>query len=144
MVNRVYRLMILIFAFAWLASACSQAADQSESTPTGLPKNADGYVDITAQQLAGMMPDKDFTLVNVHIPFAGDIPDTDLSIPFDQIEEKADQLPDKDAPIVLYCRSGSMSTQAARALVALGYTRVMELNGGLQAWEAAGYKLAGE
>jgi rhodanese-related sulfurtransferase len=132
-------LVILIVLFV---AACAQGP--STTPEAALERNAAGYTDITVQQLAAMLADKSFTLVNVHVPFEGDIPQTDLSIPYDQIAEHLDRLPDKDVPIVLYCRSGRMSTQAAEALVALGYTHVMELDGGFYAWEAAGYSLAGE
>jgi len=40
------------------------------------------------------------------------------------------QLPDKDAPIVLYWRSRGLSTSAARDLAALRYSNVLEVDGG--------------
>ena len=130
-------LMLVIFT----ATACSQSTSDNTAV-TSLVANSDGYTDITVTQLANILEEKDFTFVNVHIPYAGDIPQTDLSIPFDEIEANLSQLPaDKDAPLVIYCRSGNMSTQAAKTLVGLGYTNVMEVDGGMNAWQAAGHDL---
>jgi rhodanese-related sulfurtransferase len=96
---------------------------------------------MSADQLKVALEQKNFILVNVHIPYQGEIPQTDLQIPFNQITENLDKLPGKDQPIVIYCRSGSMSTAAGRELVKLGYTNIVELTGGFNAWKQAGYEL---
>ena len=50
-----------------------------------------------------------------------------------------DKLPvDKNAPIALYCRSGRMSADAGEQLLALGYTNVYDLHGGMIAWKESG------
>jgi rhodanese-related sulfurtransferase len=98
-----------------------------------------GYEMINVDELQEMMEEEDFTFVNVHIPVEGNIPDTDVEIPFDDMESYLDQLPmEKDAKIVLYCRSGSMSRIASETLVDLGYTNVFDLDGGYNAWVADG------
>jgi rhodanese-related sulfurtransferase len=151
--KQALRLSLTLILLAALATACSQA----ESTPTagsptnatgfprnaaGFPRNAAGYADITVHQLANMLDDgKNFTLVNVHIPYEGELAQTDLFIAYNRISDNLDQLPDKEAPIVLYCRSGRMSTEAATVLAGLGYNNVMEVNGGFVAWQAAGFQL---
>ena len=64
------------------------------------------YTDISPDELNAMLANKDFLLVNTHIPFEGDLPQTDLSIPYNEIGANLQLLPaHKDAKIVLYCRS---------------------------------------
>ncbi len=100
------------------------------------------YKNVSADELNSMLKKKDFVFVNVHIPFAGNIPNTDLSIPYDQVEHNLSQLPaNKNAKIVLYCRSGRMSQMAAEELVSLGYTNIWNLKGGMVDWERAGFEL---
>jgi rhodanese-related sulfurtransferase len=61
------------------------------------------------------------------------------------LEARADQaLPDKDAPVVLYCGGGSRSALAADALREMGYTDVRSLAGGFRAWAAAGHPTENE
>jgi rhodanese-related sulfurtransferase len=129
---------------ALLIGACgagSPATGSAGDAVLGIPKNRAGYADVSVEQLATLMDNEELVLVNTHIPYEGELPETDLFIPFDEIADHLNQLPDKDAPIVLYCRSGSMSTTAAEVLVAEGYTQVMELDGGFNAWRSAGYDL---
>ena len=99
------------------------------------------YTDVSVAELQTMLANKDFTFINVHIPFEGNIAGTDSSIPYDQIAQNPDMLPDKNAKIVLYCRSGRMSAIAAETLESLGYTNIWNLSGGMAGWEQAGLKI---
>lgn len=144
--------MLIVFALASLVFAAC-AGDASEGSVTANTEGftgqdvsvADGeYTDITVSDLEQMLENKDFVFVNVHIPFEGDIPNTDLSIPYNEIDQELGQLPsEKDARIVLYCRSDRMSTIAAETLASLGYTNVFNVEGGMVAWERAGLPIEG-
>jgi rhodanese-related sulfurtransferase len=133
------KLIFILFSVIILAG-CQSKPVTGETVTT-----ADGtYQNITFNELNVLLKDKDFVLVNVHIPFAGDIPETDLSIPFDQVtdSEYLAQLPaDKNAKIVLYCRSGRMSQIASEELVSLGYKNIWNFKNGMVEWEQAGYSL---
>lgn len=141
-----------LLIFAILISIFFTACSRSESLPVsgntiGQKVSVPGgeYTDVSVNELQIMLENKDFIFVNVHIPFEGDIPNTDLSIPYDEIDQNLDQLPgDMDSKIVLYCRSGNMSSIAAETLVDLGYTNVWNLDGGFDAWEQAGLPMKGQ
>lgn len=129
-----------------LLAGCGGGRDEGASVDgeVGDPQvgMASSFEDVTVEGLRAMMEEGDPFLVNVHIPFEGDLPDTDASIRFDEIAQNLDLLPaNREATIVLYCRSGRMSAEAGAVLAALGYTHVSNLVGGFRAWEAAGYEI---
>lgn len=133
---------IVALAVVGCASDQTTPGPQTESGQV-VPVDGGGqYTDISPQELDAMLKTKDFFFVNVHIPYEGEIAGTDAFIPFDQVEARLAEFPQShDAKIVVYCRSGSMSAIAARALVEAGYTNIYNLDGGFRAWSAAGYEL---
>ncbi|MGB1588987.1 MAG: rhodanese-like domain-containing protein [Candidatus Poseidoniaceae archaeon] len=60
-------------------------------------------------------------------------------IPHSDIESRQDELPsDKDDLIMLYCRSGNRSQDAAQTLIDLGYSNIIELEVGITGWKENG------
>ncbi len=134
----LWMLALLIILFVGTAACASGGDDNGVGQ---IVETDDGsYVDITPQELQEILGAKDFSFVNAHAPYEGEIEPTDLFIPPDEIEDRLSELPSAtDAKIILYCRSGNMSATAAKTLVSLGYTNVWNLAGGMIAWEDAGY-----
>ena len=133
----IFSVTLLIGVFA--ATACS-----SQPALTGTKVNVAGgsYTNVTPAQLKQMLAAKDFVLINVHIPYAGEIAQTDAFIPYDAVEQNIAKFPaGKNAKIFLYCSSGRMSAIAGETLVKLGYTNIWNLDGGMSAWENAGFPL---
>mgnify|MGYP001573817367 CR=1 FL=1 len=97
---------------------------------------------ISPRQLDKELKNKNFTFINVHTPYEGEIKGTDMFIIHDEMIANKAQLPqDKNAPIVLYCKTGRMSTEALATLQGMGYTNVRHLEGGMDAWKKAGYEM---
>jgi molybdopterin/thiamine biosynthesis adenylyltransferase/rhodanese-related sulfurtransferase len=70
---------------------------------------------------------------------AGFIPGA-ISMPRAYLEQQFEaKLPDKNAPIVLYCAAGNRSAFAAKTLVELGYSRVESANPGFVRWKDLRY-----
>ncbi|WP_329275862.1 rhodanese-like domain-containing protein [Streptomyces sp. NBC_00691] len=68
----------------------------------------------------------------VHIPGSSNVPLDTLR------EHRAELLPHLDEDVVLVCRSGARAAQAERALAGAGLPNLRVLDGGMNAWEAAG------
>ena len=108
----------------------------SVNTPN-TASNSNTYQQITAEEAANMMQSEtNYIILDVrteqeyasgHIPGAVNLPNETIA------SEAIQQLPDKKQLILVYCRSGNRSKQAAAKLVNLGYTNVVEF-GGIQDW----------
>lgn len=142
-VSKSLRALVLFLMLSVILAACSGTASKGASTDGTVVKTEKGqYSNVTVAVLQTMLKDKDFTLINVHIPYKGHIAQTDAFIPYDQIDKNLDRFPaDKNAKIVLYCHGGNMSATAARTLANLGYSNVYQLVGGFADWQAAGLPL---
>lgn len=60
-----------------------------------------------------------------------------VNVPMQEIFNSLDKVPAKDAPIVINCVSGHRGSIVAMGLRLMGYTNVVNLAGGLNAWKAA-------
>ena len=95
------------------------------------------YRQITMEEAVTMMQEESgYIILDVrtaeeysekHIPGAINIPNETIG------DQDIPELPDKDQLILIYCRSGNRSKQAADKLVKLGYTNIVEF-GGINDW----------
>ncbi len=137
-------LLVLFLAAPFLYACGGAAAPAASKDGIGVTVQTDGgaFTNISPQELKTMLAHKDFQFINTHIPYEGEIEPTDAFVPYDALDENLGKLPaDKNAKIVLYCRSDRMSTLAAKELVKKGYTNLYNLAGGMVAWESAGFPL---
>ncbi|MBM7509554.1 rhodanese-related sulfurtransferase [Nocardioides salarius] len=134
--NPLPRLSITVIA--GLAAVILLSACGSDPSP-----NADDTaVRVSPATFADLIAKPATFVLNVHTPDEGSIPGTEANIPFDRLRTRVDELPaDSSALIAVYCRSGNMSTLATVTLSDLGYTDVIELDGGMEAWRADGRAL---
>jgi rhodanese-related sulfurtransferase len=142
--------VVVIGADFIISAVTGSTGSSAASTPTansaqvGVVVQGRGghWTNVSADQLAQMLQNKDFTLVNVKTPYIGEIAGTDLYLPYDQLSSRASALPtDKNSRVFVYCRSGVQSAQAAQTLLDLGYANVWNLDGGMNAWQTSGRTL---
>jgi len=119
---------LLMAAFCLFAFSC---AKQKQSPSTAK------YTDITVEEAKEIIEAGNVILVDVrtqeeynekHIDGAILIPNETIT------DSQPAELPDKDADILVYCRSGKRSSEAAKKLADMGYTNVYNMLGGINEW----------
>ena len=67
-----------------------------------------------------------------------------LNLPGAALDTVPAALQDKAVPVIAVCQSGARSARGCAALQRAGYTEVYNLDGGIEAWQQAGYPVAGK
>ena len=133
------RAAIVAIGAGLLATGC--ASSGTDGSGTADAASAGGTL-LAPARFADVLADEQTFVINVHVPDEGSIEGTDAAIPFDRIEARQADLPaDRGTPLAVYCRSGSMSAEAVASLTGLGYTDIVDLDGGMRAWTAEGLPL---
>jgi phage shock protein E len=138
----MWKFAAALFGVAAVIGGCGSGKGDSNAGTTGaaVPAGTVRLLDPAEYKAAITAPEA--FVVNVHIPYEREIEGTDAFIPYDEVAKHADELPaDKSAPLYIYCRSGRMSALATPDLQRLGYTNIVDLRGGMQAWVDAGFSL---
>lgn len=130
-------LLASLLMLAVLVSSCAPAASgipsgDSSASPASETETTASYQQISPDEAKEMMDDDGAIILDVRTPeeFAeGHIPGAvNLELgTFDQ--NAAVVIPDKDAILLVYCRSGNRSKTASDILVSMGYTKVFEFGG---------------
>ncbi len=126
-VMKKFFIMLLISAIA--LSGCNNSNNNIDT------KNAE-YKKITAEEAKAMIDSDDVIILDVRTQEeydSGHIENAVL-LPITEIADKSRYLlTDKDAKILVYCRSGNRSASAAKNLIEMGYTDVYDF-GGINSW----------
>lgn len=126
-------------ALVLAVSGCATGSPAVSAGPTASPVRL-GPAEFAAEVDAG-----ERVVVNVHVPDEGTIEGTSTAIPFDLVEDQAARLPPElSTPLAVYCLTDRMSEVAVATLTDMGYTDVVELAGGMQAWRDSGRSLLPE
>lgn len=92
---------------------------------------------ISAEQLNDLIDKNEkITIIDVRTPqeiSRGKI-ENSINIPLDQIQNAGNILKDKNAPMYVYCLSGSRSAAAVERLINMGYINAINVTSGLLAW----------
>jgi len=124
----------MILFVSVLAGVCYHAGCRSaKNSPNGDGMQKAVYHSISAEQAKSMM-DNGHPYVLLDVRTESEFREIRISgailIPDNEIRRRAKtELPDKDILILVYCRSGRRSANAAQELASMGYTNVCDFGG---------------
>lgn len=129
---------VIILGIVGVAAIGGAFSGENEHSDSGaITETVPTVTKISAEQAKEMMDsDEPYILLDVrtdaeyaeaHIPGAKLLTNTEIA------ERAEAELPNKDATIIVYCRSGGRSAAAAQELLNMGYTKIYDM-GGILSW----------
>lgn len=132
-----YRFVILLILSIFIFASCTPAAIVEENNEPGDAGSEQAeYIKISAEDAKIMIENEEVILVDVRTTeeFEEIRIEGALLIPDYEIEDLAgEMLPDKEATILVYCRTGRRSEIASKKLIDMGYINVYDF-GGIVDW----------
>ena len=107
-------------------------------------KTSDSLVLVTVEEMKEISKLEGMQLVDVRTPAeydAGHIPNAQNIDFLDAKFEMNIQNLDKSKPVIIYCQRGSRSAKCASKLIANGFVKVYDLDGGFAQWEYSGLEV---
>lgn len=129
--------IMVLFTFVSCASPEDQNVGEADLNESEEEIDQARYIRITAEEAKMMMESKDVIILDVRTEeeFAESRIEEAILIPDYAIKELAEEkLPDKEALILVYCRTGRRSEKASRDLIDMGYANVYDF-GGIVDWD---------
>ena len=106
------------------------------------------YPTVTPDEFEQAISESDVQLVDVRTPEEYEqghiVGAMNIDWKSDAFAHEATSMLDKSKTIAIYCRVGHRSHEAGNKLYKMGYTRIVELQGGLEAWKSAGKTVQAE
>ena len=140
--NRM-KIVLAVLVVAMLLGARRAVAVKGDAAPNDMPetesKTLMQYQKITPEEARQMIAGEEVTIVDVRTAaeYAQGHIENAILVPNESIgDQAAAELPDTDATLLVYCRSGRRSKEGCETLLSLGYQNVYDL-GGIIDWPYA-------
>jgi len=123
---------------SFIINGCKAA---EEETPVAENETASGITLISIEEVFEIIKNnEDYIFLDVRTQEEYDEGhiESAINIPVDKLENRLGELPE-DKSIIVYCRSGIRSNNAANILIDNGFTQVYDMSGGILEWMDRGY-----
>lgn len=140
--NSMKKINLLLFCLLISFMACNNAKKEDTTTNTEQIEATNQKVEkLEAPAFRTKMAELQvYNIVDVRTPQefaqASIMQAKNIDIKGDSFEEELSKL-EKDKPLFIYCKSGGRSARAVEKAKEMGFERIIELDGGMDAWKAA-------